>query len=551
MLPGLRGGSTRRSHVVEDDDDGDDDESKNAPEESPATPTREPAAETSESNEEGESTSSSQKPIKDTDGSGSKDADSSSEPMSSSRKTDDDSSSNNDSSEPTSSSRKTVDSSEPMSSSQKTVNGTDSSSDETTESAESSEKGANNSKSTSDATSSASETSASEQSSEEVSKKAAKVDTRLKEEQKREICGLMNNSNQCFSNSVIQLVDAALDGHELDTVLGPVGSVAPFKAPYLDKDDGFDVPKRRGAKKTGKKPESAMSKVRSKILEGIDKLRKSGKLRALSPRKHLRALLYRIRQHKNKEASEKVNGYLFQQILAYGEAGASRENFDGRQQQDCYEYYNALLTGIKSSFGEDPEDEISEQKPAIIDSLFDFKTEEASLCSNESCNYKDSVKAATGNTHTLTAPEKQAKFEDLLEESNVSLLDSPCPKCGGETVARVTEFKEMAENFVVYVNRVDFAKGAKIKTAIELPLKPIELGGKEFVLNAIIIHKGPSVEAGHYTIYRKRSRDWVTDNHEKSTWYHIDDHKVSSIAAKDIRDGRKGQSAMLLFKAVY
>jgi uncharacterized UBP type Zn finger protein len=551
MLPGLRGGSTRRSQVVEDSDDGDDDESKNAPEESPATPTREPAAETSESNEEGESTSSSQKPIKDTDGSGSKDADSSSEPMSSSRKTDDDSSSNNDSSEPTSSSRKTVDSSEPMSSSQKTVNGTDSSSDETTESAESSEKGANDSKSTSDATSSASETSASEQSSEEASNKAAKVDTRLKERKARQISGLMNNSNQCFSNSVIQLVDAALDDHELDTVLGPVGSIAPFKSPLLDKDDGFDVPKKRGAKKTGKKPESAMSKVRSKIHEGIDKVRKSGKLRALSPRKHLRALLNRMRQHKNLEASEQVNGYLFQQILAYGDAGASREKLDGRQQQDCYEYYNALLTGIKSSSGEDPEDEESEQKPAIIDSLFNFKTEEASMCSNESCEYKGSVKEGTGNTHTLTAPAKQAKFEDLLEESNVSLLDSPCPKCGEETVARVTEFTDMADNFVVYVNRVDFAKGAKITTAIELPFQPIELGGKDFVLNAIIIHKGPSAQAGHYTIYRKRRRDWETRIHGNSTWYHINDHKVASIAAKDIKDGRKGQSAMLLFKAVY
>jgi hypothetical protein len=367
LLPTCRGGSTRRSNVVADSDDKDDDESsKTAPEESPATPTREPAAETDDKNDEGESTSSLQKPIEVTDGSGCKDADSS-EPTISSHQTDDDTSSNdnnNDSSEPASSSCKTDDSSGPASSPRKTVNSTDSSSDETTESAESSEKVANDSSSTSDAkpdaTSSVSAESADEESSEEASKKAAKVDTRSKEKQPRQISGLMNNSNQCFSNSVIQLVDAALDGHDLDTVLGPVESVAPFTSPELSDDDSFDEPKRRGANKTAKKLESKMSKARSKFHDCIKKVRKSGKLRDLSPRKHLRALLHRLRQYKTKEQPEKVNGFLFQQILAYGEAGADREKFDGRRQQDCYEYFDVLLKGIKNSSPEDPEDEESE-----------------------------------------------------------------------------------------------------------------------------------------------------------------------------------------------
>jgi hypothetical protein len=95
LLPTCRGGSTRRRRVVldsDDEDDDDDESSKSAPEKGPATPTKEPAAKSDEKNDEGESTSSSQKPINDTDGSGSKDADNSSEPTSNSRKTDDTSS---------------------------------------------------------------------------------------------------------------------------------------------------------------------------------------------------------------------------------------------------------------------------------------------------------------------------------------------------------------------------------------------------------------------------------------------------------------------------
>jgi uncharacterized UBP type Zn finger protein len=364
----------------------------------------------------------------------------------------------------------------------------------------------------------------------------------------------MNNSNQCFSNSVIQFFDAALDGHDMDTVLGPVESVAPFTSPDLSDDDSFNVPKRRGAKKTAKKPESKLSQVRTKIHDTIKKVRKSGKLRELSPRKHLRALLHRVRQYKTKKQSEKVNGFLFQQILAHGEvsmADEPRDKFDGRHQQDCYEYFDVLLGDIKHNSGDDDSDEEATQRSAIIAGMFDFESETASKCSNDSCDYKAAVqKEGKNSAHTIHAPEKPAKFEDLLEMLNVSELDQKCPKCG-DKLARVTEFTEMADNFVFHINRVRrHDDPIKRATAIELPFQPIELGGKTFVLNAIIKHKGTSVHAGHYTIYRKRSHDWVTDIHGKSTWYHIDDNKVSTTEAKDIKDcWKQGQSAMLLFKA--
>ena len=533
---GLRGGSNHRSRVVADSDDEYEESGKNAQAGSPETPPREPAAKADESLDESESTSSSQKPIEETDGTGSEND--SSGPTSSSHKTGDDTGSKEDSSEPISSSRKTV-------------SGTDSNSDETNESAGSSEEVANGSNTTSDTTSSVSETTANEESNDEKpSKKVARIETRLTERQPRHISGLLNNSNQCFSNSVIQLVDAAIDGHDIDVVLGEVESTSPFVDPKLSEDDSFMVPNTRSARKTAKKPLSKMDKVRAAVHDRIKKVRKSGKLQALSPRKHLRALLHRVRQIKGKGQSELVTPYVFQQILAYGDENESRQHLDGRDQEDCYEYLQAVLAGIKDDSGNNSEEDES-GKPAIIDSLFDFKSETASICSNESCNRKGAIEKATSNTHTIQAPKSKANLEDLLEQSNVSELDIPCPKCGEETLERVTGFKDMADNFVLHINRVGEDQITKVKTAIELPMQEIELCGKKFMLNAVIRHRGDSVSAGHYTIFRKRSRDWITDGHTNSSWYHIDDHEILPVKAVNVKDhGRNGQSTILLFKAV-
>jgi hypothetical protein len=555
LLPRLRGGSTRRRRVVQDSDDKDDKSDKIAPAERSATPTRESAAVTDESLDHGEFTSSLQKPVNETDGSGGKDD--SSEPMSNSRKADSDTDSCNDS-EPASSSQKTdsetgskKDSNEPTSSSRKPVTGTDSSSDETTESAGSSGKVAHDSNTTSDATSTASETSANEQGEDEDNNvQTARIETKLEEIQPRQISGLLNNSQQCFSNSVIQLYDAAFDGHELDTVLGEVENTEPFDEPELTNDDSFDEPKKGKARKGAKKPESTMGKLKATIHDRIQRVRKSGKLQALSPRKHLRALLHRVRQVKGKGQSELVTPFVFQQILAYGNHDAKREHLDGQEQEDCYEYFNAMLAGIKDNFATDPTDEESEKKPAIIDSLFEFKSETASLCSNESCDHKGAIERAVDNAYTIHAPKFPASLEDLLEEANVSELDMSCPKCGEQTLERVTEFTEMADNFVVHINRVGANGETKIKTEVELPLHEIELGGKKFMLNAVIRHRGKLVTEGHYTILRKRTHHWETPS-SKSLWYEINDDQIFDFDSRKVKDhGRNGQSAMLLFKAV-
>lgn len=585
LLTGCRGGSTRQRRVVVASDDEHEDSN-----ECPATPKRDPAAQTEESAEE--PTSSSQKPDNDTDGSGSKND--SSESMSSSLKTvggTGDSSSKNDSSEATSSPHQSLsgtdaesvknNSSEPMSSSQKTVSGTDAESvkDDSSEpmsslretvsgtDAESFENPARDSSSTADTTSTVSAEDASEASSDDkASMKAGKRETRMEGKRLRGIRGLLNNSNQCFANAVTQLFDAALERHDLDMILGPVQST---EHP-IDVDlRTYDSLPGHGAKKT----RSRVSLLQAGIRSRIDKLRDDGRLEALSPRKHFRALMQRMRQinvkretkseakseakskAKDKDESGFLTPYIFQQVLAYGDETASRKHLDGLEQEDCYEYFQAVLAGLKDNSGVDPSDEESAEKPAIIDSLFEFKTETASVCSDETCGHRGAVVHATDNAQTVQAIKIRRKVtvERLLTESQVSELDQNCPKCGQETLERVTEFKEVADNFVLHINRVcenqETGKKTKIMNAVELPQKPIEICGRAYVLDAIIRHKGYSVSAGHYTILRRRSSDWTIN--DTATWWKFDDHQVSIVDVDEIRDHRNdGQSAMLLFKAL-
>lgn len=537
LLASCRGGSTRRRRVVAGSDDENDESDKR-----PETPKRDHAAQTEESTE-GEPMSSSQKPVNETDGSGSKNY--SSEPMSSSRKTvsgADDSSSENDSSGPTSSPRKTVSGIE----------------------AESPEKAAEDPSGTIDTTSTVSAESTSEGNSDDkASMKAGKRETRTKGKHVRTVRGLLNNSNMCYITSVVQFFDAAFEGHDLDTVLGPVESTEPFIDPELKIKDRLP---KRGAKTT----KSKTSRLQAGVAGRIDKLGKDGRLDALSPRKHFRALLQRMQQIKRKNEDEDENKdksksqgspnllspYIFQQILAYGDETASRQHLDGTEQEDSYEYFQAVLAGLKDNSGVDPSDEESAEKPAIIDSLFNFKSETASVCSNESCDHKGAVVHAINNVQTIQAIQtrKKVTVEDLLRESQVSELDQNCPKCGQKTMERVTEFKEVADNFVVHINRVaenpKTNKKTKIMSGVELPWGPIEVCGKQYVLDAIIKHKGSSVSAGHYNVLRRRSDDWRTfDN--LAMWFRFDDHRVSTIEKNHIRDHRdRGQSAMLLFKDV-
>lgn len=632
LLPGLRGGSTRRrhKHVVADSDDDDDDDdtaaTKLASKDSSATPTRGIAAEPAESQNESESTSSSPKPDGSNNNSTSEPTSSSpkpakepesegissSEPTSSSpapAKDDtggDDSQSResvssppevNDSGEPTSSSPRPVkntevgenssSSNEPTSSSPKfaedhTGGDNKKSSEPTSSSPEPAENltGGHNQQSSEFASDSPNSSDSSTRSTVDMSKPAKETEepvvdpsdatdpetttpasspieevgdartseqiamsaTRLTEKQDRHISGLVNNSNQCFANAAIQFFDAALDGHNVDLVLGELQSIQPFTDPMLTPEDDFRVSKTT----KGKKRESKMTKVRKGILNRIRDLRNSKKMKALSPRKHMRALLHRMRQFKRKGDSDYVTPYVFQQVLAYGDLSAGRKHLDGREQEDSYEYFQTLLDGVKDSPADDASDEESDDKSAIIDSLFTFKSETRTVC--KACDHKGEAKSEVNNAHVLHVQKTKSSFTDLLTESAVSELEGlKCPNCEEYTLQRRLEFTEVADNFLLSINRTGI-NDTKITTPVELPLQPIELCGKKYVLNAVVQHKGRSAKNGHYTALRRRSPEWKTE--AESLWFRFDDEQISAVELEKVKDNQGyGQSSMLLFKA--
>jgi ubiquitin C-terminal hydrolase len=413
-------------------------------------------------------------------------------------------------------------SSEPVSSSRKSVSGSIESADSSSssESASSSPKSANTSSETLDTIVSEPEV-------------APKKPISMAGKQERYVTGLYNHGNQCFANATLQMFDAALDGHDLDLVMGKEES-----------NENFEI--------RDKEILGLYGKIKAGVQGRIRRFRSEGRLKDINPRKHLRALLSRMRGRKDTPQPETVAPLVFQQVLALGGEDTMFEHLDGTTQEDCYEYFCALMNRATSTTIEEsdpaPEDDIG--SATRLKSLFGIKSETIKECES-GCGWKGPVQYES-NDSVSTSVWKSAKsldIHDMLKKSRKSTCeDQKCPKCGKETLASVTELKEVSDNFVVHINRVEGYEPRKIQTAVELPLKEIPICGKKFMLNAVVRHKGATVDGGHYTAFRRRASEWLTD--EKSLWYLINDEDVQAIDKSDVKDNWRGQSAMLLFKAV-
>jgi hypothetical protein len=414
-------------------------------------------------------------------------------------------------------------SSEPVSSSRKSVSGSIESADSSSssESASSSQKSANTSSETLDTIVSEPEV-------------APKKPISMAGKQERYVTGLYNHGNQCFANATLQMFDAALDGHDLDLVMGKEES-----------NENFEI---RDQEILG-----LYGKIKAGVQGRIRRFRSEGRLKDINPRKHLRALLSRMRGRKDTPKPETVAPLVFQQVLALGGEDTMFEHLDGTTQEDCYEYFCALMNRATSTTIEEsdpaPEDDIG--SATRLKSLFGIKSETIKECESTGCDWNGPVQYES-NDSVSTSVWKSGKsldIHDMLFASRKSTCeDQKCPKCGKETLASVTELKEVSDNFVVHINRVEGYEPRKIQTAVELPLKETPICGKKFMLNAVVRHKGPTVDGGHYTVFRKRASEWLTD--DKSLWYLINDEDVQAIDKSDVKDNWRGQSAMLLFKAV-
>jgi predicted RNA-binding Zn-ribbon protein involved in translation (DUF1610 family) len=434
-------------------------------------------------------------------------------------------------------------SSEPVSSSRKSVGGSIESLDSSSsEPASSSQKSTNGSSETLETILSASE-------SEEAPKKTSKMAVK----QNRYITGLVNNGNQCFANATLQFFDAAMDGYDLDLLLGKDVNIDPFSIPALTPEEK-ELERDTNAPKRGRKPVTKVGKFKALMRNAIKTLRSMGELNKISPRKHLRALLSHMRGSKATGQPELLSPMVFHQVLAFGGADESvaLNHLDGTTQEDCFEYFGALMSEATSTAIEEagaaPEN--SAEGAATLKSLFEVKRETTTRCT--SCDQNIDVKIETSNAISVPAWKSPRILElmELLEASKTSIwTERKCPKCGEKGLADVAELKDLGDNLVVHINRVDPSdSGVKFETRVELPLDPITICGKEFILNAVVKHRGPTVDFGHYTVLRRRSPEWMTD--EKSLWYLIDDHDIEGIKTRDVRDGAgRSHSAMLLFKA--
>lgn len=356
--------------------------------------------------------------------------------------------------------------------------------------------------------------------------------------------GLVNNSEQCFANSVLQLIDVALDGIDLDAALGVPDDEQPFEEPKILPKETLRRP-RKGVKM------SKLWKFRTAIHDRIKKSRKEGKLKHLSLRKHLRKLLDQMRRH-GKDKEEHVSGMLFQQILAHGKVSGStiHEHLDGSSQQDAHEYFHAVMAGAISDETERDETERA-VGAAILESAFDFTSDIKTICMDKgSCGFKGEPKTEHFNTLEVHVPQSKQpmQLEDVLIQSAWSKLDTPCEKCNGPT-QRKSAIQAISNNFVVHINRTGADGVSKIKTPIELS-KSLTIHGKLCFLSAVVRHEGDSLNYGHYTMFRKRAREYVTQPKTNALWYHINDHEVKPVEAEDVLvDGdRAGECTLLLYK---
>ena len=355
-----------------------------------------------------------------------------------------------------------------------------------------------------------------------------------------ELKGLTNHNQSCFSSVVIQMIDAAMDEATLDALLGDVDdSVETFGL----KDatcKRFDSAVWLETMSKGLKQKQAVLRAAIKAAAKADETAK------VSATKHLRSVLANLRD----DYHDTVSPYIFQSVLAFGASAdidrtadglSARQQMSGDTQEDCFEYYQALLNALI----EDPH----AQDADALKKLFEVETATKDVCQHAGCGYESEVRKSVNNYLSVDVPKVDgntgsADFGKLLKASRSSARDVPCPTCENATLVARAAFSSLPENLVVKVNRSamgEDGKPAKIETMVDL--KPEGLirfaSGDTYEIVAVVRHEGLSANHGHYTILRKFEGEW----------YNIDDKNCVERSVEDVRDhAREGKSAMVLLK---
>ena len=342
---------------------------------------------------------------------------------------------------------------------------------------------------------------------------------------------LRNGSQACFSNVIVQLLDAGLGGHDIDALLGEVKDFEPFSST------------------TGRK-----------LIELIKAAAVAGETEKLSAVKHLRELLAKTHAEYNAQTGKLVDPKVFRLAVAYGAAeDAMRNDMDGTIQQDAFEYYQMLLNILLEDRSLANEEAFRAQ--------FEIETEIRDKCT--ACKHKSDPRIAINNYHGINVlVEGDSNFDewdmtdDLFAKSLHSPKEGECDECNKAKLESVTEFTKLPENLVIKLNRTRFAnnKATKVETIVryaETIFPRIKFDNEDgykigqYELSAVVMHEGHTIENGHYTIYRQQD----------GRWFWLDDGRCEEVAWSEVHDLAKfenetpneepkcvGHSAMMLYK---
>lgn len=361
--------------------------------------------------------------------------------------------------------------------------------------------------------------------------------------------GLINHSNACFANAVIQLLDKALEGHDLDAMIGRADDVETFGLTDTDIKE-FDNVKTIGMKSKG------LEQKETELRSAIKAAARASEVEKLSAGKHLRKVIDELHEPREGLHDAAVSPYMLQQVVAWGaEEDADNENWfkssrqklSGDTQEDCFEYFKLLLNDLTN--------DINAADSSKLKELFKVEMETTLHCPDDNCGFSKEVPKAEHTYHMVHVPDAKAlkaragqnskkaasspSLSSLIDDSLEDITDVWCEgkKCGG-VLNEKRHLSKVPDNLVVSINRMSFRNGSrKISTKIELD-EVFEMQGSQYALKAVINHKGPRLNTGHYTAYRE----------QQGKWYCLDDSMCIAEAPQD--GGKRGNAVMALYKNV-
>lgn len=336
--------------------------------------------------------------------------------------------------------------------------------------------------------------------------------------------GLVNFRNACFSNSSLQILSEALTPAQI-AQLASIDALENF---------GYDVHAR--TRLSGKKFKVYLDKLHQGIVKGAQ-----SKSFELAP--YMGKVLEELRSGQGAPA----NPELFQHVFAYGGVEDDRENLSGETQQDPSEYLRKLVLAV------------STEQPFVSD-IFQHRVSETIVCTTPKCGYRNEMKTHAeilmelpiAAEMTRTSSRGQARklqsttLDDALERyfAKSRLEGSTCEKCKSkDTLVEQTSMTKAPDYLLIAVNRaVVDGRGrlAKNDTKLILNLGDIRLGEENvFRMTGLVKHDGSSMQSGHYIAYRQV---------EAGRWAVIDDETVKSVPERNLDDGVKGHSSLLLLQ---